>query len=94
MTVSLSDNETIKKILYIIMIPLTVISLILTIVFIFIWPNLLSIDFLNKITDWLIQWSVLYFLVKYVPVWIFLHWLGVFGVMLELKKVSVLDSVE
>jgi len=84
-TIRLPMDEVTKKTLYIILVPLTVISVILTLQVAIMWLSVLSLAKLQNVASNLTTNIYLYKFFTLTPIWILLHWIATIVITSELK---------
>jgi len=84
-TVSIPQDEILKKSLYIFFIPLTVISFILTIQIAILWVSIFNENSVIWVWNIIINNIYLQTFIKNTPLWIFLHWIATVLITSEIK---------
>lgn len=83
--ISLPMDDLTQKSLYLVFVPLTVLSIILTLQIAIIWPQAMNIQDLEKIASWLAENKYLYGFLTMTPVRMLLHGIATIIITSELK---------
>lgn len=84
-SVKIPDDEIIQKSLFILFIPLTVISFILTAQIALMWINMLNPEKIIWLSEFINKNIYLEIFLKNTPIWIFLHWIITILITSEFK---------
>ena len=91
--ISIPEDEIIKKALYIVLVPLTILSVILTLQIAIMWINVINVSALQALADSLTKNPSLYLFITLTPVWILIHGLATVLITSEIKITIKTDIV-
>ena len=91
--ISIPEDEIIKKALYLILVPLTVLSVILTLQIAIMWINVINISALQALAEWITKNPSLYMFITLTPVWILIHGLATILITSEIKITIKTDVI-
>ena len=73
-SINIPQDQIMQKSLYLIFVPLTVFSMCLTILIIFLWSDLFNYVSLVNFANWFSQNLYLQTFIIYIPYWLLIHW--------------------
>jgi hypothetical protein len=79
------DDETTKKLIHLLLVPLTVVSIIITFQTVLMWINIVNIQSIQSIANSISTNPYLFKFISWTPLWILLHWLATIVITSELK---------
>ncbi len=79
------DNETTKKVIHLLLVPLTVLSIIITFQTVLMWINIVNIESIQTIANSISANPYLFNFIRWTPLWILLHWLATVIITSELR---------
>lgn len=79
------DDETTKKLIHLLLVPLTVVSIIITFQTVLMWINIVNIQSIQSIANSISANPYLFKFISWTPLWILLHWLATIIITSELK---------
>jgi hypothetical protein len=79
------DDETTKKLIHLLLVPLTVVSIIITFQTVLMWINIVNIQSIQSIANSISTNPYLFKFISWTPLWILLHWLATIIITSELK---------
>lgn len=79
------DDDTTKKLIHLLLVPLTVLSIIITFQTVLMWINIVNLQAIQQIANSISANPYLFKFISRTPLWILLHWLATVIITSELK---------
>lgn len=83
--IDIPEDDTTKKLIHLLFIPLTVVSIIITFQTVLMWINIVNIDSIQSIANSISANPYLFKFISRTPLWILLHWLATIIITSEMK---------